>query len=114
MDKIEKIQERALRFLYDDHDFSYEELLGKSQKCTMHVNKLRYLCIEIIEIVNPKIWNSLSSDLKSANYPNTFKHKIKENFFQNIQKEEDDIYVFYQDPSSSLPTMFPSHKPFSY
>ena len=46
MDKIKKIQERALRFLYDDNDSSYEELLGKSQKCTMHVNMLRYLCIE--------------------------------------------------------------------
>ena len=32
MDKIEKIQERALRFLYDDHGSSYEELLGKSKK----------------------------------------------------------------------------------
>ena len=31
MDKIETIQERALRFIYDDHDSSYEELLGKSQ-----------------------------------------------------------------------------------
>ena len=41
----------------------------------------------------PKIWNSLPSDLKSAENPNTFKHKIKENFFQTIQKEEDDIYV---------------------
>ena len=52
MDKIEKIQERALRFLYDDHSSSYEELLGKSEKCTMHVNRLRYLCIVIFKTAN--------------------------------------------------------------
>ena len=48
-----------------------------------------------LSYLGPKIWNDLPSDLKSANNPNTFKHKIKENFFQQIQKEEDDIYVFY-------------------
>ena len=49
----------------------------------------------ILQYLGPKIWNNLPSDLKSAKNPNTFKHKIKENFFQQIQKEEDDIYVFY-------------------
>ena len=38
---------------------------------------------------------SLPSELKSTNNFNAFKHKTKENFFQNMQKEEDDIYVFY-------------------
>ena len=52
MEKMKKIQDRALRFLYDDHNSSYEELLGKSEKCTMHVNRLRYLCIEIFKTVN--------------------------------------------------------------
>ena len=31
---------------------SYEELLVRSEKCTMHVNRLRYLCIEIFKTVN--------------------------------------------------------------
>jgi len=48
-----------------------------------------------LSYLGPKTWNSLSSEIKSTNNINTFKHKIKENFFQNIQKEEDDIYVFY-------------------
>ena len=26
---------------------------------------------------------------------NTFKHKIKENFFKDIQRKEDDVYVYY-------------------
>ena len=48
--------------------------------------------------LGPKVWNSLPSELKSSNNINTFKNKIKENFFRNIQKEEDDIYVFYYGP----------------
>ena len=43
----------------------------------------------------PKIWNSLPSDLKSTNNINSFKHKIKDNFFQNIQREENNVYVLY-------------------
>ena len=43
----------------------------------------------------PKIWNSLASELKSTNNVNTFKHKIKENFFEDIQRKEDDVYVYY-------------------
>ena len=48
-----------------------------------------------LSYMRPKIWNSLSSDLKSTNSINSFKHKIKDNFFQNIQREEKDVYVFY-------------------
>ena len=46
-----------------------------------------------LSYLGPKIWNSLPSDLKSANHPDTFKDQRK--FFPKIQKEEDDIYVFY-------------------
>ena len=48
-----------------------------------------------LSYLGPKIWNSLPSELKSSNNIDTFNHKIKENFFLNLQKEEDDIYVFY-------------------
>ena len=39
-----------------------------------------------LSYLGPKIWNSLPSDLKLSNNINTFKHKIKENFFRNITK----------------------------
>ena len=54
--KIKKMQERALRFLYNDNNSTYEELLVKSDKCYMHVAHLRNLCIEIyktMELLNP-------------------------------------------------------------
>ena len=47
-----------------------------------------------LSYLGPKIWNSLSSDLKSTNNINPFKHKIRDKFFQNIQREENNLYVF--------------------
>ena len=52
MQKIEKIQERALRFLYHDYSSSYNELPSKSQRCTMHVSRLRTLSLEILKTLN--------------------------------------------------------------
>ena len=41
-----------------------------------------------LSYLGPKIWNSLPCDLKSANNPNTFKNKIKNNFIPKIQKRK--------------------------
>ena len=49
--KIEKIQERALKFLYNDNNSSYEDLLRKADKNFMHVSRLRSLCIEIYKTI---------------------------------------------------------------
>ena len=50
--KIEKIQERALRFLYDDYITPYDELLQKSNKVKMTTSRLRTLCLEIYKTLN--------------------------------------------------------------
>ena len=52
LQKIEKIQERALRFLYNDQLSSYDVLLSKSGRCTMRVFRLKFLCIEIFKTLN--------------------------------------------------------------
>ena len=41
--KIESLQKRALRFLYNDYEISYDELLLKLDRVTMNVNRLRKL-----------------------------------------------------------------------
>ena len=48
---IEKLQERALRFLYNDYTSSCNELLSMSEKCTMVISRQRALCIEIFKTV---------------------------------------------------------------
>ena len=50
--KLEKVQERALRILFDDFDSEYESLLKKSGKCTMEIKRLRTLGIEIFKTLN--------------------------------------------------------------
>ena len=42
----------ALHFLYDDYSSPLEEILKKSGKVCMEVNRLRYLCIEIFKSMN--------------------------------------------------------------
>jgi hypothetical protein len=39
--KIEKIQERALRFVYQDYEASYENLLIKAKMPTQHIRRIK-------------------------------------------------------------------------
>ena len=52
LNKVESLQKRVLRFLYEDYVSSYEELLLKAEKETMKVNRIRSLCIEIYKLIN--------------------------------------------------------------
>ena len=70
LQKIEKIQERALRFLYNDHTSSYYALLVKSGICYMRVSRLRSLCIEIYKTMkdlNPTFMKDLFEFKSSTN-----------------------------------------------
>ena len=57
LNKIESLHKRALRFLLNDYENSYEQLLGKSGKSNMNLYQIRFLCIEIYKTIN-----SLSPD----------------------------------------------------
>ena len=60
--KVEALQKRALRFLYNDYNTPLEEILKKSGKVCMEVNRLRYLCIEIyksISNINPSFMKQI-------------------------------------------------------
>ena len=50
--EIENLQKRALRFLYDDIEASYDNLLSKGVKSKMNVRRLRTLCVEIYKTLN--------------------------------------------------------------
>ena len=47
--KIEKVQELALRILYNDLSGDYESILNKSSKSTMEVKRLRTLVLEVFK-----------------------------------------------------------------
>ena len=50
--KIEKIQERALRILYNDFSSDFESILNQSGKSTMEVKRLRTLALEAFKTLN--------------------------------------------------------------
>ena len=50
--KIENLQKRALRFLYNNQQLTYEELLYKANSSTMDVEKLCFLWVEIYKTIN--------------------------------------------------------------
>ena len=62
VNKIENLQKQALRFLYDDFEAPYEDLLSKGGKSTMNVRRLRTLCVEIYKTfndLNPSFMNNI-------------------------------------------------------
>ena len=52
LNKVESLQKRFLRFVYEGYVSSHEELLQKAGKETMKVNRLRSLCIEIYKFIS--------------------------------------------------------------
>ena len=60
--KFEKIQEKAPRFVYDDFNSGYEELLIKANILSLHIRRLRTMAIEIYKILN-KMSAPVLSDL---------------------------------------------------
>ena len=54
--KIENLQKRSLRFLYNNYHLSYEELLDKADSSTINVKKLRFYVWKFTkQINNPNI-----------------------------------------------------------
>ena len=50
--KLEKIQERALRFIYNEYTYIYEDLFCKSKLSSLKVRRLRTFALEVFKIVN--------------------------------------------------------------
>ena len=60
INKIEQVKKRALKFLLNEPNLSYHELLTKAKRPTMKVDRLRTLCTEInktIKDINPSYMN---------------------------------------------------------
>lgn len=67
--KIESLQERAIRSLPEDNSLCYEDLFEKARNLKMRVSNIRILCIEIY-----KTTNSLNLSFMS----NIFKEKLSQ------------------------------------
>ena len=68
-DKIEKLQERALRFVFLDRTSTYTELLGRGDFLSLSQYRLKHLAIEVFKCVrglNPTYLNCLFSEQNST------------------------------------------------
>ena len=52
LNRIENMQKRALRFLLDDYESTYEQLLNKASRSSTNINRLKTLCVEIYKTLN--------------------------------------------------------------
>ncbi len=50
--KVDKIQERALRYVLSDFNDTYCNLLQRASKSTLYLSRLRILAIEIFKVLN--------------------------------------------------------------
>ena len=79
--KIENLQKRALRFLSNDYESSYEKLLEKSDKSTINLRSHRSLCLEVFKTIyelNPSFMNDLFQ-LRESNRPVLEKYRLNFN-----------------------------------
>jgi len=112
---LNRIHKRALRILQNDYS-SFEELLRKSNECTIRANNLQKLMLEVYKNINKKpsfMWNmfhekSSQYDLRSKNLlilpqTNTIRHgndrlifpgSILWNYFQNDIKSKTPVCSF--------------------
>ena len=80
LNKIESLHKRALRFLLNDYENSYEELLEKSGKCNMNLRRIRFLCSGIYKInsLNPHFMKNVF-EMKTNNRIVREKYKLNLN-----------------------------------
>ena len=50
--KLEKLQERALRFVYGDYETHYSKLLSQANMLSLSMYRLRFMAIEVYKCVN--------------------------------------------------------------
>ena len=50
--KLERLQYRALRFVYDDYESDYQDLLNKANLPTLELARQRQLCIQVFKCIH--------------------------------------------------------------
>ena len=69
-DKLEKLQERALRFVYNDYVTPYHKLLSQANLLSLSMYRIRFLAIEMykcVNMTNPDFMNVMFKE-KSTSY----------------------------------------------
>ena len=72
--KINKLQERALRILYKDYESSFEDLLEKDNTDKIHDRNIKLLAKEVYKVENNILPNALGSFITKRNLQYNLRH----------------------------------------
>ena len=72
--KLEKVQERAFRFVYEDYNSSHEELLHKAKVPSLQIRRIRTMALETFKIVNKIAPVCLQNLVSVNNSKYSFRH----------------------------------------
>ena len=69
-EKLERIHFRALKFIFQDFEASYDDLINRAGTTTLHLSRLRGLAIETFKIIYGKspVYLQNFMSLKNSNY----------------------------------------------
>ena len=84
---LKKLQYRALRFVFNDHESSYEYLLNRGNFLSLSMNRLRLLAIEVFKSVkklNPDYINDMFN-LKNVDYDLRDSSRLSQPKFQSVK-----------------------------
>ena len=88
--KINKLHERALRIVYNDHFSSFKELLSKDKSITVYQRDLQILATEMYKILNGVSPDIMKDILETKN--DTVILVMRQHFPQEILKQLDMDY----------------------
>ena len=80
LNKTESLHKRALRFLLNYYENSYEQLLEKSGKCNMNLQRIRFLFIERYKFVNSLNPNFMKNIFQMKKNNRVVRERYKLNF----------------------------------
>ena len=76
--RINHLQERALRLVYDDYEFTFDELLEKDESFIIHHYNIQTLCIELCKVYH-NFSQNIFSELFTQNN-STYNMRSKSDF----------------------------------
>ena len=93
INKIEKIEERALRYISDDYDSNYQQLLENNKFVLMEIKRKQTLCMEIF-----KTFNDLNPPyMKELFQKNSFSYNLRssDNLLVCIHRDKYGTYYYF-------------------
>ena len=76
--RINHLQERALRLVYDDYEFTFDKLLEKDESFIIHHYNIQTLCIELCKVYHNFSQNIFSELFTQSN--STYNMRSKSDF----------------------------------